>query len=106
MNYATEVLMLKNFLKDLGVLMFSAGEELEKKAEEYRKEREERFKNFEEKVHERKDRFKSRYEEEMNKVKDHIAPFTDMLGYVSKSEVDRLKREIDELKEKLEGKGK
>ena len=41
---------MSNLFKDMAVLLFSAGDELEKKAGEFKNLREDRYKEFEEKV--------------------------------------------------------
>ncbi len=95
-----------NFIKDLGVLLFTAGEEIEGKAEEFKKMREERYSEFEDKIKDKKDELKSKIETEINKAKGNWTDLTDKLGFASKNEIKELKDKIDELSAKLDKLGK
>lgn len=75
---------MKSILKDIAVLLFAAGDEIELKAKEFKKEREHRYKEFEHKLHKRKDEFMSN------------------TGFASKEDISILVKKIDELNEKLD----
>ena len=96
---------MSNILKDIAVLLFSAGEEIERKAEEFKKEREERYNKFEETIKEKSEKVKSSFEEEINRAKYHFSGFTDKLGIASKSEIDELRKKLDELSQKIDNMG-
>ena len=75
---------MKNLLKDIAVLLFAAGDEIENKAKEFKKDREKRFKEFEQKLKEKKDDFMSR------------------TGFASKEDISNLIKKIDELNVKID----
>ncbi len=100
---------MNSFLKDLGVLIFSAGEEVEKKAQEFRAQREERYKDFEEKIKEKKEEWNQKKEdwsekhkEDFDKIKDKVGEVIGTLGLATKNEVDELKKMILELSNKMD----
>lgn len=75
---------MKSILKDIAVLLFAAGDEIESKAREFKENREKRYKEFEEKLKEKKDDFMSR------------------AGFASKEDISTLMNKIDELNAKLD----
>jgi len=91
-----------NLLKDVAVLLFSIGDDVEKKAAEFKKCREERYKKFEGAMKEKGDEIKSRLEKEADKAKQKISDFTSRIGLVSKKEIDELKEAIDKLNTKID----
>ena len=91
-----------NILKDMAVLLFSAGEEIEKKADEFRKDREERYEKFEKSLKDKKEQFSTAFEDEIHKAREKVSEFTEKLGFVSKREIDDLKKKIDELSQKID----
>jgi len=91
-----------NFLKDIAVLLFSAGEEIEQKADDFKQKRDERYKEFEEKIQQKKETMKTKLDEEVEKAKQNLKDFSGKLGFVSKDEFNDLKKKIDELGEKLD----
>ena len=93
---------MSNILKDIAVLLFSAGEEIEQKAEDFKQKRDERYKEFEEKFTQTKDDVKSKLDEEVDKAKENIKDFAGKLGFVSKAEYDELKKKLDEMSEKMD----
>lgn len=97
---------MDNMLKDLAVLLFSAGEEIEKKAREFKEQRETRHRTFEEKIQEHKEACKSKYSEELCGVKENISELTSKLGLASKAEIDELKEMIADLANKVDNLGK
>lgn len=97
---------MANLLKDLAVLLFSAGEEIEKKADEFRKNREERYQQFEDKLKEGKEKFNTAFDDEIRKAKENLSGLTDRLGLASKREIDEMKRKLDDLAEKIDRMGK
>ncbi len=93
---------MSNILKDLAILFFSAGEEVEKKANEFKEKREERYKEFEEKMKDKKEEFKSKFGEEINKAKENLSEIIGKVGLASKKEIDDLKDMINELNSKID----
>ena len=91
-----------NVLKDLAVLLFSAGDEIEKKAEEYRRRREERYSEFEKQISEKKDDLKSRIDDELARARHGLNELTGKLGVATKNDVDELRKKIEELSVKLD----
>ena len=88
---------MSNLFKDMAVLLFSAGDELEKKAGEFKSLREDRYKEFEEKVKNKQEEFKDKsteiknmFGDEIKKVEENILEFTEKIGFASKKEVDSL----------------
>ena len=104
-NQRKEVTMF-NILKDLAVLLFSAGEELEKKAKEYREERENRHREFEEQMNERKEEFCQRGQDELRAAKEKMGDFPGRLGLATKEEINEVKGLIKELSAKIDNLGK
>lgn len=97
---------MSRLLKELGVLIFSAGEEIEKKAAEFKEKREVRFKEFEEKINATKEDVKSKYGEQVGKIKDRINEFIAGLGMATKEEIRELRELIKDIDEKLKNSGK
>jgi polyhydroxyalkanoate synthesis regulator phasin len=97
---------MSNIIKDFAVLLFSAGDEIEKKADEFKKERQERYGKFEEEMKKKKEEFKSKFDEEYGKAKENITEFVDKYGLVTKKEIEELKKKIDELSSKLDSQNK
>ena len=91
-----------NFLKDLSIFLFTAGEEIEKKSAEFKEKREERYKEFEEKIKEKKEEFKSRYGEDMENFRKKVSEFTGKLGLATKDEVSEIKNMIADLNKKID----
>ncbi len=75
---------MNNLLKDFGVLLFAAGDEIQSKAEEFKGKREKRYKEMENKIKETRDRMLSKS------------------GFASKEDIDSLKEQIKELSSKLD----
>ncbi len=75
---------MTNLFKDFAMLLFSAGEEIEKKAEEFRHKREERYSDFDE------------------KMKENISDISEKLGLATKKEVEDLNTKIDEMNTKID----
>jgi polyhydroxyalkanoate synthesis regulator phasin len=97
---------MSNIIKDLAVLLFSAGDEIEKKAEEFKKDRQERYDKFEDEMKKKKEEFKAKFDQEFGKAKDNISEFVEKHGLVTKKEIDELKKKIDELSAKLDSQNK
>ncbi len=93
---------MSNILKDLAVLLFTAGEELEKKAEEYKKTREARQEEFEEKLRQKKEDIKDKYQDDMDSIKEKLSETVGKFGLASKEEIDELKSLVKELSEKID----
>ena len=93
---------MSNILKDLAVLLFSAGEELEKKAEEYRQAREARQADFEQKLRQQKDHLKEKYQGDMESIKEKISETAGKFGLATKEEVDELKTLLKDISEKID----
>lgn len=75
---------MKSILKDIAVLLFAAGDEIEAKAKEFKEDREKRFKEFENKLKKKKDDFMSN------------------TGFASKEDISTLMNKIDKLNAKLD----
>ena len=93
---------MSNIVQDLAVLLFSAGEELEKKAEEFRENRENRQKEFEAKMEARREEFKEKCEGEFHGAREKLADMAANLGLATKAEVDELKEMIRDLSNKID----
>ena len=91
-----------NILKDIAVMIFSAGEEIEGKAEELKKERDSRYKKFEEHMKEGKEEFKTSFSDDFKKAKDALSDITGKFGLASRKEVQELKEMIDQLNAKID----
>ena len=97
---------MSNIIKDLAVLLFSAGEELEKKAKEYREEREVRHQDFEQKIKEQKEEFCKKHQDELRGAKEKLGDLSGRLGLATKEEIDELKDLVQELSAKIDKLGK
>ena len=93
---------MSNILKDFAMLLFSAGEELEKKADEYKKQREARHEEFEQKMQQQKEDFKGKYQDDMECMKEKISETAAKLGFATKDEVNELKSMLHDLSEKID----
>jgi hypothetical protein len=93
---------MSNVLKELAMLLYSAGEEVEKKAAEYKEKRDERAQKFEDTIREKLDRADSFLGEEGRKMKKHILEVADKIGIASKKEIDDLKKEVNDLAAKID----
>lgn len=100
---------MSNLFKDMAVLLFSAGDELEKKAGEFKTLREDRYKEFEEKVKTKQSELKDKgaeikniFGDEIKKAEENIVEFTEKFGFASKKEVEALHKKIDDLSGKLD----
>jgi polyhydroxyalkanoate synthesis regulator phasin len=94
---------MSNLLKELAMMLYSAGEEVEKKAAEYREKRDERAKKFEDTIRENLDKADSFLDEEGKKMKKRINELADKIGIASKNEIDELKKQINDLAAKIDG---
>ena len=93
---------MSNILKDLAILLFSAGEELEKKAGEYKKARETRQEEFEEKLRQQKEDIKEKYQDDMDSMKEKFSETVGKFGFATKEEIDELKTLVKELSTKID----
>ena len=93
---------MSNFVKDLAVLLYSAGEELEKKAQEYKETRETRQDEFEQKFDAQKEELKAKCQDDFQSMKGKFSEVTGKLGLASKSEIDELKTMLAELSNKID----
>ena len=93
---------MTNILKDLAVLLFSAGEELEKRADEFKKTRETRQDEFEKKLREQKEDIKEKYQADMDSFKEKLADTAGKVGLATKEEIDELKTMVKELSDKID----
>jgi polyhydroxyalkanoate synthesis regulator phasin len=75
---------MKNLIKDIAILLFAAGDEIQCKAEEFKHKREKRYKEMEDKIKNTRDDILSRG------------------GFASKDDIDSLKEQIRELSAKLD----
>jgi hypothetical protein len=93
---------MSNFLKDLSILVFAAGEEIEKKAKEFRSQREARYKEFDEKLQAKKAEWKEKSGEKRDSIQQLLAGVPGKLGLASKAEVDEIKSMLADLNRKLD----
>ncbi len=95
---------MKGVLKDLGILFFSAGEEIEKKAQEYRAKREERYRAFAEKIASGDKEKKTGFAEQFAWLKERFSALSSSFGFATKDELRELKEMIIELQKKIDNK--
>jgi polyhydroxyalkanoate synthesis regulator phasin len=86
----------------MAMLLYTAGEEIDKKIEDYKKKRDDNCGSFEEEARKRREKIEAFIEDEKKKMKERINSLADKMGFVSRSEVDRLKQEIEALSAKLD----
>ncbi len=75
---------MNNILKDIAVLLFSVGDEIEQKADDFKGKRKERFDKMEYELKEKKDEYASKF------------------GLASKNQIEELKNQLDKLSSKLD----
>lgn len=92
---------MSNIVKDLAAILFSAGEELEKKAEEYKQHREKRQDEFEDKLRQQKEVFKEKHHCNSDNMKEKFTETASRLGLATKEDVDELKEMILDLNDKI-----
>lgn len=97
---------MSNILKDMAVLLFSMGEELERKAEEYKNTREVRQEEFEQKIRQQKEDLKERYQGDMESMKEKISETAGKIGLATKEEIEELKTLMKDLSEKIDNMNK
>ncbi len=93
---------MSNPLKDLGILLFKAGEEFEQKTDEFRKKNKDRYTEFEGKIRDAGETMGNRFDEEVNRARGSINDLTTRIGLASKKEIDELRDKLDELSRKLD----
>ena len=93
---------MSNIIKDLAAILFSAGEELEKKAEEYKRTRETRQEEFEEKLQQQKKEFEEKYPCDMESMKEKISETAGKIGLATKDDIEELKEMLKDLNDKIE----
>lgn len=86
---------MTNLLKDIAVLLFSAGDEIEQKAEEFKKQRKEKFDKVEGSL-------KEKFEKVENAIKDKKDDFVTRFGIVSSKQIEDLQKQIDKLTAKID----
>lgn len=89
---------MANFLKDLGALLIATAEEIEEKAENYKKKREERYSKFDEKLKETKEKI----EDQVEKKKEKVFDFLERYVFLSKKELSNINQKLDFIIEKLD----
>ncbi|MCP4762720.1 MAG: hypothetical protein GY870_13155 [archaeon] len=75
---------MNNLLKDIAVLLFSVGDEIEQKADDFKDKRKERFDKMEYDLKEKKDEYVSKF------------------GLATKKQIDELTKQLDNLSSKLD----
>jgi len=93
---------MSNFLKDLSILVFSAGEEIEKKAAEFKARREERYKEFEERLKQKKEEWKEQSGERKESLKHKLSEIPGKLGLATKEEIEEIKTMLADLNRKID----
>ncbi len=76
--------IMRSMLKDIAVLLFAAGDEIEYKAKKFKEEREKRYRDFEQRMENKKNEFMSH------------------AGYASKDDFETIMKKIDELNLKID----
>lgn len=97
---------MSNILKDMAALLFSMGEELERKAEEYKNTREARQEEFEQKIRQQKEDLKEKYQGDMESMKEKISETAGKIGLATKEEIEELKTLMKDLSEKIDNMNK
>ena len=93
---------MANLLKEMAMLLYTAGDEVEKKMEEYRKKRDENRGGCEEAAREKREKIESFLEDGKKKMKESMNTLADKIGFASKGEIEKLKQEIESLSAKLD----
>jgi hypothetical protein len=93
---------MSNILKDMAALLFSMGEELEKKAEDYKNTREARQEEFEQKIRQQKEDLKEKYQGDMESIKEKLSETAGKLGLATKEEIEELKSLMKDLSDKID----
>ena len=93
---------MSNILKDIAALLFTMGEEIEKKAEEYKNTRETRQEEFEQKMREQKENLKEKYQDDIDSMKEKFSETAGKFGFASKEEVEELKNMMKDLSAKID----
>lgn len=86
---------MTNLLKDIAVLLFSAGDEIELKADEFKKQRKERFDKMEGSLKDKLDKVET-------VIKDKKDDFASRFGIVTSKQIDDLQKQIDKLNSKID----
>lgn len=97
---------MSNILKDMAALLFSMGEELERKAEEYKNTREVRQEEFEQKIRQQKEDLKERYQGDMESMKEKLSETVGKIGLATNEEIEELKILMKDLSEKIDNMNK
>ncbi len=97
---------MSNILKDMAALLFSMGEELERKAEEYKNTREARQEEFEQKIRQQKEDLKEKYQGDMESMKEKLSETAGKIGLATKEEIEELKTLMKDLSEKIDNMNK
>ncbi len=97
---------MSNILKDMAALLFSMGEELERKAEEYKNTREVRQEEFEQKIRQQKEDLKEKYQGDMESMKEKLSETAGKIGLATKDEIEELKTLMKDLSEKIDNMNK
>lgn len=97
---------MSNILKDMAALLFSMGEELERKAEEYKNTREARQEEFEQKIRQQKEDLKEKYQGDMDSMKEKLSETAGKFGLATKEEIEELKTLMKDLSDKIDNMNK
>jgi hypothetical protein len=90
----------------MAALLFSMGEELERKAEEYKNTREARQEEFEQKIRQQKEDLKEKYQGDMESMKEKLSETAGKIGLATKEEIEELKTLMKDLSEKIDNMNK
>lgn len=93
---------MSNIIKDLAAILFSAGEEIEKKAEEYKQTREARQETFEQKLRQQQKEFEEKYQCNTEFMKEKISETAGKIGLATKDDIEELKKMLKDLNDKIE----
>lgn len=90
----------------MAALLFSMGEELDKKAEEYKHTREARQEEFEQKMRQQKEDLKEKYQGDMESIKEKLSETAGKFGLATKEEIEELKTLMKDLSDKIDNMNK
>lgn len=91
-----------SLIKELGLLLFTAGQKIEEKAHEYRENREKRFEDFLNTIKEKSTEAEEESSHQSERMKEHARTILSSFGFATKEEIDELKHAINELSAKLD----
>ncbi len=86
---------MTNLLKDIAVLLFSAGDEIEQKADEFKKLRKDRLDKVEGSL-------KDKFDKVESAILDKKDDLVDRFGFVTSKQIEDLQKQVDKLSAKVD----